>query len=161
MHINQLGSKNISYVFRRCPKGHKNELEVASEEVDSEEVDMDHLICSITGAMFKDPMLVVDSGQTYECRAIQEHFRKNGFSDPMTRIPCSSNPKLVPNFLARRGVQAWLEQNPETIPDGWSNRRVGKPSKPISYRWDRHDDGSNWKRHVGFVLLLVIVRFAK
>jgi STIP1 family protein 1 len=46
----------------------------------------DHLICKITYDMMEDP--VTNSvGQTYEREVIEEHIKKNGLIDPLTREP--------------------------------------------------------------------------
>ena len=37
------------------------------------------LLCPITRVMFRDPVMVVDSGHTYERSAILTHFERNGF----------------------------------------------------------------------------------
>ena len=47
-------------------------------------VEPDVLICPITRNMFCDPVVVVDSGHTYERSAIVSHFRCNGIKDPLT-----------------------------------------------------------------------------
>ncbi|CAD8132800.1 unnamed protein product [Paramecium pentaurelia] len=44
----------------------------------------DYLTCPITFESFSDPILV-DSGQTYERLAIENHTKKNGYFDPCTR----------------------------------------------------------------------------
>ena len=36
------------------------------------------LMCPITRAVFRDPVMVVDSGHTYERSAILSHFDRNG-----------------------------------------------------------------------------------
>ena len=48
------------------------------------------LLCPITRVMFRDPVMVVDSGHTYERSAILSHFERNGAKDPLTRRALSS-----------------------------------------------------------------------
>ena len=48
------------------------------------------LMCPITRAVFRDPVMVVDSGHTYERSAILSHFDRNGAKDPLTRRALSS-----------------------------------------------------------------------
>ena len=43
------------------------------------------LLCPITRAVFRDPVMVFDSGHTYERGAVLVHFDRNGAKDPLTR----------------------------------------------------------------------------
>ena len=55
---------------------------------DAPDADLDdepeELMCPITRAMFQDPVMVVDSGHTYERSAVLAHFRRNRAKDPLT-----------------------------------------------------------------------------
>lgn len=42
------------------------------------------LVCKITDELFVDPVML-SSGFTYEKKAIEKHFKINGYFDPMTR----------------------------------------------------------------------------
>lgn len=119
---------------------------------------MDHLHCPITRLMFREPVMVVDSGHTYESDAIMRHFRKNGYFDPLTRNMVRSNPVIITNYVARKGVQAWLDDNLTSTPDGWPNREV-PPCRQISFR--PFSAKAIWKRRLSQLLILVLVRFAK
>ena len=119
---------------------------------------MDHLHCPITRVMFRDPVIVVDSGHTYESEAIIQHFKKNGYFDPLTRQRINSNPTVITNFVARKGVQDWLDNNPTLIPEGWPNREVPK-CRRISF--DPFSPKAIWRRRFSQILLLLLVRFAK
>lgn len=69
----------------------------------------DHLICNITQEMIEEP--VTDSaGQTYEKACIEEHIKKNGLTDPLTREPISD--KLYKNINVKKGVDEFLASNP-------------------------------------------------
>jgi len=86
------------------------------------------LLCPITHIMFRDPVVVVDSGHTYERSAISEHFRRNGAKDPLTRLALSST-KVYTNWAVRQIVQAWLDKHPDVTPDGWDSRELLVPSR--------------------------------
>ena len=58
------------------------------------------LMCPITRAVFRDPVMVVDSGHTYERSAILEHFERNGAKDPFTNCALSST-KVMTNWAMR------------------------------------------------------------
>ena len=61
---------------------------------DAPDADLDaepeELLCPITRTMFRDPVVVVESGHTYERSAILSHFGRNGAKDPLTRRALSS-----------------------------------------------------------------------
>jgi len=44
----------------------------------------DYLLCRITSDFMEDPV-IIQSGFTYERKAIAQHFSKNGAFDPVTR----------------------------------------------------------------------------
>ena len=86
------------------------------------------LMCPITRAVFRDPVMVVDSGHTYERSAILAHFVRNGAKDPLTRRALSST-KVKTNWAMRNVVQDWVDKHPGVTPDGWDSRELLEPSK--------------------------------
>ena len=84
----------------------------------------DHLLCPITREMFRDPVMVMESGHTYERKAIEQHLQ-NDRTDPVTRYRIRASP--VTNRIARNAVQAWLDENPSVTPDGWTTREMPPP----------------------------------
>ena len=88
----------------------------------------EELICPITRTMFRDPVMVVDSGHTYERSAILSHFERNGAKDPLTGLALSST-KVMTIWAVRQIVQAWLDKHPGVTPDGWDSRELLEPSK--------------------------------
>jgi leucine-rich repeat protein SHOC2 len=99
---------------------------------DAPDADLDdepeELMCPITRAMFQDPVMVVDSGHTYERSAVLAHFRRNRAKDPLTRRALSST-KVMTNWAMRNVVQAWLDKHPDVTPDGWDSRELLEPSR--------------------------------
>ena len=88
----------------------------------------EELMCPITHAMFRDPVMVVESGHTYERSGILEHFRLNGAKDPLTNRALSSA-KVTTNWAVRQIVQAWLDKHRSVTPDGWDSRELLEPPK--------------------------------
>ena len=86
------------------------------------------LLCPITRTMFRDPVMVFDSGHTYEKSAILSHFGRNGAKDPLTGLSLSSA-RVMTNWVVRQFVQAWLDKHPGVTPDGWDSRELPEPSK--------------------------------
>jgi len=99
---------------------------------DARDADLDAepevLLCPITRVMFRDPVMVFDSGHTYERSAILSHFRRNGAKDPLTRRALSST-KVMTSWAMRNVVQDWLDKHPDVTPDGWDSRELLEPSK--------------------------------
>ena len=99
---------------------------------DARDADLDAepevLMCPITRTMFRDPVMVVESGHTYERSAVLAHFRRNGAKDPLTRRALSST-KVMTIWAMRNVVQAWLDKHPDVTPDGWDSRELLEPSK--------------------------------
>ena len=95
---------------------------------DAPDADLDaepeELMCPITRTVFRDPVMVVDSGHTYERSAILEHFERNGAKDPFTNCALSST-KVMTNWAVRQIVQAWVDKHPGVTPD---SRELLEPS---------------------------------
>jgi hypothetical protein len=87
----------------------------------------EELTCPITRTMFRDPVVVVESGHTYERDKVLSHFRQNGARDPNTNLALSST-KVMTNWVVRQIVQAWLDEHPGVKPDGWPNRELLAPA---------------------------------
>ena len=64
-------------------------------------VEPEVLLCPITRIMFRDPVVVVESGHTYERSAVLSHFDRNGAKDPLTRRALSST-KVMTNWVVRQ-----------------------------------------------------------
>ena len=74
------------------------------------------LMCPITRAMFRDPVIAVESGHTYERSAILSHFERNGAKDPLTNRALSST-KVMTNWAVRQFAQDWLDRHPGVTPE--------------------------------------------
>lgn len=102
---------------------------------DSEDDEDEGLRCPISRCVFKDPVLIVGSGNTYERKSIETFFEKLKKSnmplrDPLTNEPLSNSRKaceLITNWERRRAVQKYLEKLPlDKLPSGWETREVPK-----------------------------------
>ena len=121
---------------RTMVKREHPEIDLAAGEVDGEhvvqrrrsQVEPDHLLCPITRDMFRDPVILIESGHTYENAAIQRHLRLRR-TDPRTNVRVQSI-ALSTNMAIRMAVDAWLADNPGVTPDGWDSRELLAPSLP-------------------------------
>lgn len=69
----------------------------------------EHFLCKITFEIMEDPV-ITPNGISYERKAIMEHFKKNGWTDPISRE--SLDPKsLYPNIGLRDAVKEFLSEN--------------------------------------------------
>jgi hypothetical protein len=85
------------------------------------------LTCPITKLMFRDPVFVAGSGNTYERDAIETFWRdRRDRRDPLTNARLK-NANLFTNWTKRREVDAWLTRHPAQTPEGWTSRTAPPP----------------------------------
>ena len=85
------------------------------------------LTCPITKLMFRDPVFVAGSGNTYERDAIETFWRdRRDRRDPLTNARLK-NANLFTNWTKRREVDAWLTRHPTQTPEGWTSRTAPPP----------------------------------
>lgn len=86
------------------------------------------LLCPITQAMYRDPCFVPESGNTYERDALEQYWASTPEPrDPLTNMTLTST-VLYPNWGVRREVQRFLQEQPQYVPQGWSDRDVPRPT---------------------------------
>ena len=73
----------------------------------------DHLCCPITCELFRDPVMLVASGHTFEREAAEAWLAAGNATCPMTRLPVAQagrgapmSAALVPNIAMRHAVEA-------------------------------------------------------
>lgn len=69
-------------------------------------------VCPITGQIFCDPV-TLETGQTYERKAIQEWLKTGNTTCPITRQLLSANTLPKTNYVLKRLITSWKEQHPE------------------------------------------------
>lgn len=77
----------------------------------------DALCCPITGEIMSDPVLLVETGHTYERAAIERWFTTYGAGRrcPVTNLELTAwPPQLVPNYAIKKQVAAWREESGDT-----------------------------------------------
>eukprot|EP00210_Caulerpa_lentillifera_P008472 g8082.t1 len=67
----------------------------------------EHLCCPITKDILKDPVLLVESGVTYDLSSINDWFSKGNSVDPITRIGITTT-ELVPNYALKEICNTFL-----------------------------------------------------
>lgn len=90
----------------------------------------EELTCPITRTMFRDPVMVVESGHTYERSDVLSHFERNGAKDPYTNCALRDT-RVVTNWAVRKGVRAYLDSHPDVTPDGWDSRELLSPQEVL------------------------------
>ena len=111
----------------RNPQPARADCDLAASDSNLDVEEPEELWCPITRTMFRDPVMVVESGHTYERSAVLAHFRRNGAKDPLTRRALSST-KVMTIWAMRNVVQAWLDRHPGVTPDGWDSRELPEPA---------------------------------
>ena len=81
-----------------------------------------NLLCPISLCMYRDPVVVVESGHTYDRSQIMQHFARRQ-TDPKTNRRLHST-MVVTNWAMRDTVQEWLDRHPGYTPDEWGSREL-------------------------------------
>jgi leucine-rich repeat protein SHOC2 len=137
-------------------------------------VEPEVLMCPITGIMFRDPVMVFESGHTYERSAVLSHFERDGAKDPLTGRALSSM-MVTTNRTVRQMVRDWLDRHPDVTPDRWDSRELLEPSEdvgvlrtwramcsPLQEMWPVNEQPEHWKgvtMENGSVVELVLDEF--
>jgi STIP1 family protein 1 len=90
----------------------------------------DCFCCVLTFEVFRDPV-VAPSGNSYERSALEEHLKRVGLFDPVTRAP-TTLADLRPNVALRNAAHAWLNEH------AWAYADIIKPDAPLG---GEDDDG--------------------
>ncbi|KAJ9553931.1 hypothetical protein OSB04_017976 [Centaurea solstitialis] len=69
-------------------------------------------VCPITTQIFCDPV-TLETGQTYERKAIEEWVKRGNTTCPITRQPISANVLPKTNYVLKRLITSWKEQHPD------------------------------------------------
>ncbi|XP_020247015.1 putative E3 ubiquitin-protein ligase LIN-1 isoform X1 [Asparagus officinalis] len=72
-------------------------------------------VCPITSNIFNDPV-TLETGQTYEREAIGEWLDRGNSTCPVTRQKLSSTQLPKTNYVLKRLIDSWIEQNPYSTP---------------------------------------------
>ncbi|CAI9100373.1 OLC1v1037356C1 [Oldenlandia corymbosa var. corymbosa] len=72
-------------------------------------------VCPITTHIFVDPV-TLETGQTYERKAIQEWIDRGNSTCPITRQTLQSTTLPKTNYVLKRLIASWLELNPGANP---------------------------------------------
>lgn len=70
----------------------------------------DFLLCRITDDFMQEPV-IIQSGFTYEKKAIIQHFQINGCTDPITRQQVDPH-VMIPNHYLKQASEYFIEKNP-------------------------------------------------
>lgn len=68
-------------------------------------------VCPVTGNIFDDPV-TLETGQTYERKAIQEWMDRGNSTCPITRQKLDGTLLPKTNYVLKRLIASWREQNP-------------------------------------------------
>ncbi|KAL3535729.1 hypothetical protein ACH5RR_004190 [Cinchona calisaya] len=72
-------------------------------------------VCPITTHIFDDPV-TLETGQTYERKAIQEWIDRGNSTCPITRQKLQSTVLPKTNYVLKRLIASWQDLNPGTVP---------------------------------------------
>ncbi|KAI7980078.1 putative E3 ubiquitin-protein ligase LIN-1 [Camellia lanceoleosa] len=121
-----LTNQRSSRTSKTLPKDDSDtELHLLMAEIDNPPGGEKHtlpkdFVCPITSHIFGDPV-TLETGQTYERKAIQEWLERGNCTCPITRQKLHSTQLPKTNYVLKRLIASWQEQNPTSIP---SNLRI-------------------------------------
>ncbi|XP_057489854.1 putative E3 ubiquitin-protein ligase LIN-1 [Actinidia eriantha] len=91
-------------------------------------------VCPITSQFFCDPV-TLETGQTYERKAIQEWMKRGNTTCPITRQPLSATALPKTNYVLKRLITSWKEKHPDLAQDYSSSETprssISSPSREI------------------------------
>lgn len=67
--------------------------------------------------MYRDPVFIPESGNSYEHEAIETWLKSGQQRDPLSNVALSG--LWYTNWGIRRGVQSFLDAHPKYTPQGW------------------------------------------
>ncbi|KAL5557877.1 hypothetical protein UlMin_034088 [Ulmus minor] len=108
----------ISHVSKNSSLNEDNEGNQSSASLPSSEKMSTKLrppkdfVCPITGQIFCDPV-TLETGQTYERKAIQEWLKRGNTSCPITRQPLSASTLPKTNYVLKRLMTSWKDGLPD------------------------------------------------
>ncbi|XP_022755020.1 putative E3 ubiquitin-protein ligase LIN-1 isoform X2 [Durio zibethinus] len=79
-------------------------------------------VCPITSHLFDDPV-TLETGQTYERRAIQEWLERGNSTCPITRQNLHSTQLPKTNYVLKRLIASWQEKNAGPVPHQSENHQ--------------------------------------
>jgi hypothetical protein len=91
------------------------------------------LCCPVLQTIFRDPVFVPESGNTYDRQALETFWlasRRAGAQprDPLNNTVLSTTQVFI-NWDKRREVNAWLQENPKYIPKSWASHEDMVPAE--------------------------------
>ncbi|XP_071713381.1 putative E3 ubiquitin-protein ligase LIN-1 [Rutidosis leptorrhynchoides] len=101
-------------------------------------------VCPITSHVFNDPV-TLETGQTYERKAIEEWIKRGNTTCPITRQPLSANSLPKTNYVLKRLIASWKEQHLDTSQDlSYPETPTSSYGSPSTRQFQsRNDQNSN------------------
>ena len=98
----------------------------AQQQSQADSAEPSSLCCPVMQTMFRDPVFVPDSGNTYEREALLTFWRASQVAGAPPRDPLNNtvltSTQVFANWDKRREVAAWLQDHPDFVPTGWASR---------------------------------------
>ena len=133
-------------------EGDGSEADAQAQQAGDQVVEPSSLCCPVMQTLFRDPVFVPDSGNTYERDALMTFWRASQMAaapprDPLNNTVLTSTQVFV-NWDKRREVAAWLQDNPGYVPSGWAGRSDIPPADPQAHARAAHPAQAPGHRHI-------------
>jgi hypothetical protein len=87
----------------------KDEIsKITDDELDNKKLS-ENLYCPISSKLMKDPVILIENGQTYDKESIEE-WVKNHDTNPLTNEKLT-NKQFVTNFTIKKVVEEWITKH--------------------------------------------------
>ncbi|KAJ0962586.1 hypothetical protein J5N97_027708 [Dioscorea zingiberensis] len=140
---NQLQDQEQTSSETTCSSNHQM-VDADSILASSKHTPPKDFVCPITSNIFDDPV-TLETGQTYERKAIQEWLDRGNSTCPITRQTLHSTQLPKTNYVLKRLIASWREQHnaystparsenpsPKDVPDFNPLKRAPSPTSVIS-----------------------------
>lgn len=84
------------------------------------------LCCPISEDLYTDPVLLIETGQTYDRQSVETWFKRGHNTCPSTGKTLTST-QIVPNFAVKGLVEAWRQAH---MPSNGASQENGKMQYP-------------------------------
>jgi WD40 repeat protein len=88
-------------------------------------------VCPITSNIFDDPV-TLETGQTYERKAILEWINRGNSTCPITRQKLNGTQLPKTNYVLKRLIASWRDQNPVPLSNIASDKDYSRSTSPNS-----------------------------
>jgi hypothetical protein len=105
LNARELGGRSVACLRTVKRSTDQFALRLAAAEDRLRDAPPESFVCPIAMAVFVDPVIVVETGTTYERAAIERWFARHN-TDPLSNV-CLTSKATIPNNALRGRIEEW------------------------------------------------------